>query len=351
MDTSDEQPSAAAIPPPRARARPFARVPVEVLMHIFRYMVTDDGVYAWSTAAVCRNWRDAMRVVCQRRVAHDIRHGRRPPSLIGADHSDAMRDGHVGLAQWVVANGSRLSMLTCEAAARGGHLELLKFARESGAAWSTLTCTLAMEAGHHELAEWARKNGAPWCEWRHTITADGCHVGVLWWSSHGARPSWGDWTCSRVVVGGGLGVRQWARAAYARWADPICTNSSGTSSRHSSGLPMTDSIRYQASRSGVARLETERLQWTRGARNKPVVLRCGGYLPAIHRHDRVLEWAQTHGWQWDTRAAWAAARKFRDDEANVWEVGGTHRSATSSDANAVACERLHIADQLWNTLG
>ena len=47
-------------------------------------------------------------------------------------------------------------------AAEGGHLGVLQWLRANGCPWHRNTCHSAVYKGHVEVLRWARENGCPW---------------------------------------------------------------------------------------------------------------------------------------------------------------------------------------------
>ncbi len=127
--------------------------------------------------------------------------------------SEAARNGHLAVLQWMAARGVRLldknNTLAVEAA-HGGHLSVLQWLRSQGIGLTATTFAEAARSGNLELLRWLLDQGCPHDSTLCAQAARGGHLEVLKWArEHGCQ--WDSRTCARAAGAGNLQLLVWLR--------------------------------------------------------------------------------------------------------------------------------------------
>lgn len=117
---------------------------------------------------------------------------------------DAVKHGHLKLAQWLRVNGSPWTYWTCAYAALNGHLEVLQWLRVNDCPWDDTTCEYAAQNGHLQVLQWLRVNRCPWT----------------------------GWTCAKAALNGHLKVLRWATANGCLWSEETCLSFARHNNHH-----------------------------------------------------------------------------------------------------------------------
>ena len=150
----------------------------------------------------------------------------------------AASEGHLGVLQWAVVEGCRLSVHTMRCAIEGGHLGVVRWCSEQGCPWPGDACRLAALGGHLGVLRLARAEGLPWSEETCMSAAEAGDLETLRFARQSGCP-WDSRTASSAAWGDNFEVLKWAVAA---------------------GCPMSDDVSYGAALSGNLAM----LRWVRG---------------------------------------------------------------------------------------